>query len=138
MKSTEPILVVDDDESYRALLRHHLEALGYEVLEAGDGVEACSIASQRRLRLMILDVVMPNAEGLETISRLRQAGVATKILAVSGAGKTRAYLDWAVRMGADAKFEKMGPMSELLKVVASLANPAARLPRSGGRVDLDY
>ena len=58
--------MVDDDESYRAILRHHLETLGYEVLEARDGAEACQIASMKPLQLMILDIVMPNSEGLGT------------------------------------------------------------------------
>lgn len=124
MKRMQPILLVDDDESYRAILRHHLEALGYEVLEAEDGVQACRMASEKPLQLMILDIVLPNMEGLETISRLRRAGVRTKILAISGAGNAREYLELAVLMGADAKVEKIGPISELLSAVQSLGEDA--------------
>jgi DNA-binding response OmpR family regulator len=129
MEPTQPILLVDDDESYRLILRHHLEALGYEVLEADDGAEGCRIASSKALQLIILDIVMPDTEGLETIRRLRRAGVRAKILAVSGAGRAREYLGLAGKLGADAEMEKVRPISELLSVAQSLAqaeNPAAR------------
>jgi DNA-binding response OmpR family regulator len=106
MKLTKPILLVDDDESYRAILRHHLEELGYEVLEAEDGAQACRIASQEPLQLVILDIIMPNMEGLESISKLRRAGVCTAILAVSGAHKANHYLELAVLMGANAKVSR--------------------------------
>jgi DNA-binding response OmpR family regulator len=121
MKPTQPILLVDDDESYRAILRHHLEALGYEVLEAEDGAQGCGVASQKPLQLIILDIIMPKTEGLETISRLRRAGVRTKILAISGAGRAREYLEVAGRLGADAEMDKMRPISELLSMVQLLA-----------------
>jgi DNA-binding response OmpR family regulator len=120
MKPGKRILVVDDDESYRAILRHHLETLGYEVLEAEDGIQAIRLTSRGPLQLMILDIVMPHTEGLETISLLRRAGVRTKILAVSGAGQGSEYLEVAVKMGADAKIEKIRPVSELLKLVERL------------------
>ena len=125
---TRSILLVDDDESYRAILRHHLQALGYEVLEAADGTEGCDIASRQPLQLVILDIVMPQSEGLETISRLRREGVRTKILAISGAGRAREYLKLARGLGADAGLEKIRPISELLSLVHSLvedSNPVA-------------
>lgn len=125
---TRSILVVDDDESYRAILRHHLQAQGYEVLEAADGTEGCDIASHQPLQLVILDIVMPRSEGLETISRLRHEGVRTKILAISGAGRAREYLKLACGLGADAGLEKIRPIAELLSLVHSLVednNPVA-------------
>lgn len=126
MKHTRPILLVDDDESYRVILRHHLEALGYEVMEAEDGAQGCRIASQNSLQLIILDIVMPKSEGLETISLLRQRGVRTRILAVSGAGRAREYLEMAAKLGADAAMEKIRPISELLSVVQSFAQDTNR------------
>jgi DNA-binding response OmpR family regulator len=125
MKPTHPILLVDDDESYRAILRHHLEACGYEVLEAEDGAQGFRIASGKPLQLMILDIVMPKTAGLETISRLRRAGVRIKILAISGAGSAREYLELAGRLGANTKVEKIRPISELLNVVRSLAEDSS-------------
>ena len=120
MKLACPILVVDDDESYRVILRHHLESSGYEVLEARDGIEACRIAFAKPPRLVILDIVMPKSEGLGTISRLRHGGIRTKILAVSGATRASEYLKLACQLGANAGIEKIRPISELLHAVQSL------------------
>jgi DNA-binding response OmpR family regulator len=121
----EPILVVDDDEAYRILLRHHLEAQGYKVIEAEDGIKAYSVVRESPIGLMILDLVMPNEEGLETIFGLRREGFCTKILAVSGASQARIYLKVATRLGADAGIEKIRPISELLGKVHSLLKPPA-------------
>lgn len=120
MQLDETILVVDDDEAYRILLRHHLEAHGYKVIEAEDGIKAYSVVRESPIGLMILDLVMPNEEGLETIFGLRREGFRTKILAVSGASRARLYLKVATRLGADAEIEKIRPISELLGKVHSL------------------
>lgn len=125
MQLDEPILVVDDDEAYRILLRHHLEARGYRVLEAEDGIKAYKVVRESPIGLMILDLVMPNEDGLETLLGLRREGFLTKILAVSGASRARIYLKIAARLGADAEIEKIKPMSELLGKVHSLLKPPA-------------
>ena len=133
----EPILLVDDDESYRAILRHYLEELGYAVLEAADGATAYDIASKRPISLMVLDIVMPNAEGLGTIRRLRREGYSTKILAVSGTSEARGYLRIASHLGADANIEKIRPVSELLTLIQRLLGGlqpdegSIKLPESG-------
>lgn len=115
-----PILVVDDDRDYRILVRHRLEAAGYQVLESPDGNGAFTILDEESVPLMILDIVMPHVEGLEIIRRLRRQGCRSKILAVSGVGKADEYLNLAVRLGADARFEKSRPMSDLLTAVQGL------------------
>src|SRR5690348_12829650 len=129
----EPILLVDDDESYRAILRHYLEVFGYAVLEAADGATAYDIASSRPISLMVLDIVMPNAEGLGTIRRLRSEGYSTKILAVSGTSEARGYLRIASYLGADANIEKIRPISELLTLIQWLVGG---LPPDGGSARL--
>ncbi len=119
-----PILVVDDDLDYRILARHQLEAAGYQVLDSADATSACTLLSKQPVRLVILDIVMPDIEGLEIIRRLRREGCNSKILAVSGAGKAGEYLELAVRLGADAKFEKSGPAGDLLAAVQGLIGTA--------------
>ena len=114
------ILVIDDDESYRILLRHYLEKSGYDVIDAADGANALRIVRVEQLQLLILDIVMPDMEGLETIQELRRQGNKTKILAVSGAGQAQGYLKMAKLFGADATADKCTPMPELLGTVATL------------------
>jgi len=126
-----PILVVDDDEAYRNLLKHCLEELGYSILEATNGASAWRIASRELVPLMILDINMPDTDGLETIRRLRTRGVRIPILAVSGAGRGREYLRLAVHFGADARIEKSRPMAELVTLVRKLLGGSTAGHRTG-------
>jgi DNA-binding response OmpR family regulator len=66
------LLVVDDLEDNRTLLRRRFTRLGYEVLEAEDGETALAMASSRAFDLVLLDVMMPGIDGLEVLRRLRQ------------------------------------------------------------------
>jgi DNA-binding response OmpR family regulator len=63
-------LVVDDEEVIRRLVRTVLEADDFEVLEAGDGAEALETASLRHPAVVILDVMMPDMDGVEVCQRL--------------------------------------------------------------------
>lgn len=65
------VLVADDDEDILVLVRTVLERAGYEVVAARDGAEAIAAAQQRRPDLAVLDVSMPELDGLEVLRRLR-------------------------------------------------------------------
>ena len=66
------ILVVDDEERMRKLIRDFLSVKGYTVLEAGDGEEALEIFEKDKdIRLIILDVMMPKLDGYETLKAIR-------------------------------------------------------------------
>src|SRR5690348_6000670 len=67
-----PILIVDDDPIVRSLMRATLEVDGYDVIEAGDGDEACDIDQSHRPRLLIADVVMPRMDGFTLCRELRR------------------------------------------------------------------
>lgn len=66
------ILVVDDSESIREVLVFSLQSAGYEVLAAGDGKEALQYFDGRSIDLLLTDFHMPNMNGLELISHVRQ------------------------------------------------------------------
>jgi signal transduction histidine kinase/DNA-binding response OmpR family regulator len=67
------VLVVDDDESTRKLLRFELEPYGLRVLEAPDGARALAIAREQKLDAIILDVVMPRLDGWATLRALKES-----------------------------------------------------------------
>ncbi|MDH3465582.1 MAG: EAL domain-containing protein [Gammaproteobacteria bacterium] len=78
--NTPPVvLVVDDDISARHIIRSHLEPKGYVVHDAGDGLEALSIAEKTRPEIILLDIMMPNMDGFDACEHLRQLPYAKHI-----------------------------------------------------------
>ena len=78
------ILVADDDDQIRVWVRRILESKGYQVEEARDGKEVLGYLKQAEPALVVLDLFMPNVDGLEVILYLRSCAKPVKILALSG------------------------------------------------------
>lgn len=66
------ILVVDDSEDMRSLLRHWLEGRGYQVLEAVDGDEAIEVAFREHPALILMDIGMPHRSGISATYKIRK------------------------------------------------------------------
>ncbi len=66
------VLVVEDNADNRSLLRRRLEREGHLVFEAENGAEALRLLEQREFDLMLLDVMMPEMDGFETLARLQR------------------------------------------------------------------
>lgn len=126
------VLVVDDDEQVRELLNRVLLVDGHEVCQAPDGLVAVDICHRQSPDLTIIDLIMPNKEGLETIRELRRDYPAMRILAISGGGLTgtNSYLRLAQRLGADGAMAKPILPNELRKTVSELLgqSPVAGAP----------
>lgn len=113
------ILVVDDDEAFRSVLRRTLVRAGYDVLEAADGAAALKTLSGARVELVITDIIMPNMEGIETIRALRRTYPHLGIVAMSGGGrmKPEGYLEGATAFGAARILRKPFDNVELFAAV---------------------
>jgi len=72
MTAPRKILVVDDEERVRDMIGFRLGLFGYEVLKAANGQEALEIARQERPDLVLLDITMPELDGFQVCSRLKQ------------------------------------------------------------------
>jgi len=85
-RGTETILVVEDEPSVRTLIRDELRKLGYRVLEAKSGIEACLLATQQAgsLQLLLTDVVMPGMGGRELARHLSAITPDLRTLFMSG------------------------------------------------------
>ncbi|WP_051204873.1 response regulator [Butyrivibrio sp. VCD2006] len=66
------ILLVDDDEDILAMSGRWLEKAGYEVIKAMSGMEALSVLSDKKIDLVLLDYVMPEMNGTETLRKIRE------------------------------------------------------------------
>jgi AmiR/NasT family two-component response regulator len=110
------ILIADDDPIIRLDLRKTLESLGYTVVaEAGDGAQAVEMADQMRPDLCILDVTMPNMDGIEAMSQITDAGIAPCILLTGYSDKE--LVDRASHSGAFAYLVKPYKANELTPTI---------------------
>ena len=99
------ILIIDDDDLIRVLLRSAFEEAGYEVAEAANGLQGLELYRQRPTDLVITDIVMPEMNGLD------------KVIAISGAGGEKNVLDVAKLLGARQTFQKPFSLPHLLGAV---------------------
>ena len=120
------ILLVDDDELLRGALHQILVRAGYDVDDASNGKVAVREYRRQRCDVVIMDIVMPDEEGLGTISELRRLNPNVKIIAISGGGLGKAgdYLGIAQMLGAMRTLSKPFLPETLLATIAEvLAEP---------------
>jgi two-component system KDP operon response regulator KdpE len=138
MKST--VLIVEDDPQIRRFLRATLTAEGYlfhEALTADDGIAQ---ASARRPDLILLDLGLPDRDGLEVIQRVRESSQ-TPIVVLSARGQEKDKIA-ALDLGADDYVEKPFAVAELLARIRAALRRAAAIAQNGtvfrfGGVEMD-
>ena len=120
------ILVIDDSEICRALVRRMLERERYRVIDAADGDAGIECFAREAPDLVITDIIMPNREGIETIREIRRMRPNARIIAMSGSvGSGSLYLEAAKRLGADEVLVKPFPHTLLTSTVHRLLDRAA-------------
>jgi two-component system nitrogen regulation response regulator NtrX len=112
----ESILVVDDETGVRTSLAGILGDEAYEVEAVGSGEECLAAVAARRFDLVILDVWLPGADGLETLARLRETDPELPVVMISGHGTIETAVR-AVRLGARDFVEKPLSLDKTLLVV---------------------
>jgi DNA-binding response OmpR family regulator len=117
--SGRTILVIDDDAAVGSLLRRVLSAAGYRVLVACDGKKGMEALERQPVDLVITDLVMPEQEGLETVTQLHAQRPKLPVIAISGAFGG-SFLKAAGLLGAAATLPKPIAPDALLRTVAEL------------------
>lgn len=118
MPAAKKILVVDDEKPLREFINRNLSARGFQVFSAANGIEALAIFDTQPLDLIILDVMMPHMDGLETCRRIRQIStVPIIILTALDEGTDKVT---ALDMGADDYLTKPFGIDELLARVRAV------------------
>ncbi|OQX25883.1 MAG: hypothetical protein BWK80_13305 [Desulfobacteraceae bacterium IS3] len=116
------IMVVDDDSIVRKFLCSILEKAGYQVSEAQNGKIAMKLFRNFPADLIILDLVMPEKEGIETIIELRRDFPDAKIIAITAGlkGETELLLNASKDLGASRAFKKPLDAKTILEAVKEL------------------
>ena len=115
------ILCVDDEPPIREILYQVLTGEGYQVLTAGDGQEALAVAAKEQPDLILLDIMMPNLDGMETCRRLRaQPTTHRPRVIILTAYDMRERLEQAITAGADDFLGKPIDLTELRIRVRSM------------------
>jgi two-component system, chemotaxis family, chemotaxis protein CheY len=83
------ILVIDDDVLLRGVIRVALESAGYDVIEAGDGSAGLRLYREQGADLLLVDLFIPEPDGLEVIRAVRAESPDARIIAMSGGGSVK-------------------------------------------------
>lgn len=125
----ELILVVDDDDAIREITSSMLSAHGYRVITASNGAEAITLYEQNedKIKVVLMDMVMPVMDGTRSIQVLRKDYPAIKIIAVSGLIKEDKLAE--VIDCVEAYLPKPYPIEKLLNIIHKIivANPAVEI-----------
>jgi DNA-binding NtrC family response regulator len=113
------ILVVDDEVGIRAAIRRALERAGHEVILAVDGLEAARAIREGGADLALIDIHMPNMDGIELLVTFQAVAPAMPVIVMSGGDRTRRpdVLTDAALVGAAAIMKKPFTLGELREVV---------------------
>ena len=115
------ILIIDDDDDCRSLLRDLLKKEQYDVQEAENGRKGLSCFKDRPADLVITDIFMPDCDGLEVIREIKMVSPQSKIIAISsGAGLIADMLPVAKAFGADCTLARSTEFSRLITAVKAV------------------
>ena len=98
MKRKNLILIVDDDQVFRAATAYQFQELGFNTTELHSGKDVVDVITKTKPKLVVLDMVMEGKEGMETLLELTELEDCPPIIAVSA---ERVYLNAALAMGAE-------------------------------------
>ena len=114
------ILIIDDDNSLRLILRTFLKKAGYQIIEASNGKKGVQLFRQQPVELVITDISMPVQDGYETIIQLKQEFPTVKIFAISGSSEAlheKNFLPATNGFGVMYSFVKPISLKELLTAI---------------------
>ena len=120
----ERVLIIEDDTFVQNMLKQTFERADYEVATANNGRMGLQLYQCRPFDVVITDLIMPDMEGIETITHLKQIDPQVNVIAISGGGRNNPddYLYLAQKLGAKYTFTKPVDRDALLLAVRELTN----------------
>jgi DNA-binding response OmpR family regulator len=113
------ILLIDDDAQVRMFFQIGLKDSGYRALSVAGGREGLRLLHDQVVDVILVDIFMPDMDGLELIPLLRKIRPTSKIIAITEGSDRRDYLEMAKHLGANDTLKKPLNLQELLDAVAS-------------------
>ena len=113
------VAIIEDDESVQRSLVLNMELEGYKIVTANDGEQGIEVVNDKKPDLIILDVMMPKKDGLQTCKELRNAGISTPIILLT-ARSAEVDKVLGLELGADDYLAKPFGMRELMARVKAL------------------
>lgn len=110
------ILIVDDEKDMRAALSNALKHEGYTVIDAGDGASALEIIKREPIELVLLDIRMPNMDGIEVLEKIRQEYSSLPVVMVTGYGSIESAVQ-SIKKGAFDYVLKPFDLTKLVTVM---------------------
>ncbi|OGP56331.1 MAG: two-component system response regulator [Deltaproteobacteria bacterium RBG_13_52_11] len=107
------ILIADDEESHRLMLRAHLEGEGFEIVEASDGQDAVAKVKERIFDLALMDIRMPIIDGMESLRRIKEVNPTIPVIMMTAYGSIDSAVK-ALQSGAEDYLTKPLDMDELI------------------------
>lgn len=126
MTKSYKVLLVDDEELVRSVIRAILEEFGFNVVEAGNGLEGLEMFSSEKPDLVFTDLQMPEMDGLSLISSIKNIDPDLPIVVISGTGNIQSAIE-AIRLGAWDYVTKPVEALECLDIVARRVLERSRL-----------
>jgi len=126
------VLIVDDDKRMRSVLKSLLAEEGHGVTTSSDGLEAISVCGDTAFDLVITDLMMPGASGIDVLKACRQAHPDTLVVLITGFASLETAIE-AIREGAYDYITKPFKMEEM-KIVVKNAGEQIRLLRENRRL----
>jgi DNA-binding response OmpR family regulator len=117
--ATRTILVVDDEPLILEMCKEALQDAGYAVLTAPSASAALALMRAQRVDAVLLDIIMPDKDGLETLLEIKRADPTLAVYVMSGGGRAKRndFLQAAVKFGADGALKKPFSPSEMLMLL---------------------
>ena len=132
MEILKKVLVVDDSETIRDSCRQVLERAGYDVDEAADGKKAIASVSNIVYHLILLDLKMPDMDGLEVLTRIREVNPDTPVVIITGYPSIDSAVE-AMRLGASDFVPKPFTPEVLRTITEKVLKTSRLLHRTSGR-----
>ncbi len=116
MAEKTKILLIDDEDTIRTLLSHELAAHGFEVDDANSGAAGLEKIANARFDLVVLDIRMPEMDGLEVLRNIRAQNVALKVVMLTGVDELKIARD-SLTLGANDFMTKPFEFKNLLACI---------------------